>query len=108
MTPEERRHWQEWFDRNEQPGGAEDPAKTARLVELEELLALARLGLEMRRAQRDYFEAKKRMPHAPVGGDVWRRLRGLEERFDRAAREALNREQQALPGMGGEEGGEPP
>lgn len=80
---------------------------TVALVPLSELVALARLGLAMRKAQRDYFDRKRSQPHMPVTGDVWRAVRDLEKRFDAVALDALNRERQCLPGMGGAEGGAP-
>lgn len=76
--------------------------KTVHLVPLSVLTDLARLGLAMRRAQRDFFEARKKNPG--VRSDVeFREAKDAERRFDTAVRDALARERVSLPGL---EGGE--
>lgn len=67
---------------------------------LSECLQLARIGLEMRRAQRTYFRKRKEQPHANLNVE-YRIAREAEERFDSATHAALQREQLTLPGMSG-------
>lgn len=62
------------------------------------LVELARLGAVMRRAQRAYFEKRRRMPHVAHDAE-WRAARDAEKRFDAAVIEALNSERPSLPGM---------
>jgi len=75
---------------------------TVAMVELRELTELARLGLEMRRLQKAYFARRKAAPHANHDAEFRAALKA-EERFESAAKAALNRERQSLPGMGGGE-----
>lgn len=75
---------------------------TVKLVPLGELTALARLGIAMRKAQRAYFTKRKEMPHVSADTE-WREARNAERRFDDACTDALARERQQLPGMGGED-----
>jgi hypothetical protein len=68
-----------------------------------ELVKLAQLGHAMRKAQRAYFDARKRQPHVKPVAEL-NASRDLERRFDAAVRDALTRERVELPGFG--EGGE--
>lgn len=78
-------------------------ADTAVFVPLADVLKLAQLGKDMRRAQQRYFAARKAAPT----GDHREQLsaaRDLERRFDRECAELIARERVCLPGMEG--GGE--
>jgi hypothetical protein len=77
-----------------------DHNDTVQLVELRELVELARVVLEMRKAQRAYFEARRERPHGDHTS-AYRHARSLEVKVDSAAHAALAREQQSLPGMEG-------
>lgn len=73
----------------------QDGPPTVVLIPLGELLALARLGLLMRRTQREFFEARKRCPHGRSDAE-FRAAKDAERRFDAALTAALAREQPAL------------
>ncbi|VTR95253.1 unnamed protein product [Gemmata massiliana] len=81
------------------PTPEEELPETVVLVPLRELTDLARLGLRMRRAQKNFFQRRKEQPHIPANTEL-RLARDAEDAFDQAARDALNREQGTLPGMG--------
>jgi hypothetical protein len=85
-----------------------DAEKTVLMVPLTELLELARLGHEMRRAQRLYWRRRRELPHAPADTEL-RAAKNAEDKFDAAVSSALARQRQTIPGMeaAGEEGGEP-
>lgn len=70
------------------------------VVPLGEYLQLARTVYDCRRAQRSYWEAKKRTPHATPQAE-WQAVRRAEQRLDLAVRDALARERLPLPGMKG-------
>lgn len=71
---------------------------TGATVPLADLLALAALGAAMRKAQRAYFEMRKRMPHSSADVE-YRAARAAEKRFDSAVSDALARDRQSLPGL---------
>lgn len=80
--------------------------KTAKLVPLSDLVALAKLGKAMRDAQKEFFAKRRAAPHAPADTEL-ANARDTERRFDKAVAAALKQEQQALkgeqlflPGMG--------
>ena len=79
------------------PEGTEP--ETVKFVPMRELTELARIGLEMRRAQRAYFDAKRERPNSDHS-TAYRYARQCEQRFERVAKDALAQEQQTLPGMG--------
>jgi len=74
---------------------------TTEFVPLADLIALARLGSRMRRAQQAYFKRRKEMPYLPAESEL-RTAQDAERKFDAAVKEALAREQGTLPGMGGD------
>lgn len=72
---------------------------TVALVPLAELLDLARLGKEMRRAQRAFFEQRKQNPHTPATAAL-AAARDGERRFDAAIAKVLAREKRpSMPGL---------
>ncbi|HEX4614244.1 MAG TPA: hypothetical protein VH092_39115 [Urbifossiella sp.] len=73
--------------------------ETVHLVELAELLTLAKMGYAMRKAQRAYFDARKANQHVNAT-DRFLAARTAEVQFDRAVARALERERVGLPGMG--------
>lgn len=68
------------------------------LAPLCDLIGLARIGAEMRRAQSAYFRARKERPNSYHLSE-YRHARQMESRFDAATHDTLQREQQTLPGM---------
>lgn len=65
-------------------------------VPLRDLVDLAVLGKEMRRAQRAYFEARRGSATSAQCQDLLRRAKWLEEKFDRACESAADRERRTL------------
>lgn len=81
---------------------------TVRFVPLRELTDLARLVQSTRKAQRAYFKRraelqKKKLTHLDANDELQAAMR-LERQLDDAAREALDRERQTIPGMDSEGG----
>jgi len=73
-------------------------------VPLGDLLGLAQLGAAMRKAQKAYFDHRKKFPGLSADTE-YRAARAAEKRFDSALEDALSRDRQSLPGFGAEEGG---
>jgi hypothetical protein len=71
--------------------------KTVRLVPLDDLVALARIVGDMRKAQRRYFEARKKQPHVDHVG-LLRESIDAERRCDAAVADAIGKGA-TLPGM---------
>lgn len=72
--------------------------EAVRLVPLADLVALARLGLVMRKAQAAYFAARRAKPYSAADSEL-RAAKHAEDRFDAEARAVMRREQGELPGM---------
>src|SRR5438128_2076695 len=62
---------------------------TVKLVPIADVLRLAELGVAMRKAQRDYFQARKEQPHCDHT-TAYRAARSAESRFDAACRDVLS------------------
>jgi hypothetical protein len=74
-------------------------AKTARLVPLADLVALARLGERMRKAQNRFFKQRREQPQMS-DDTLLREARAVEREFDAAVAAAIARDKQpALPDL---------
>lgn len=69
------------------------------------LIDLAYLCASLRKAQRQYFAARKRRPHDPCEKEL-RAARSWESQVDAAVAAILASQQKTLPGL--EEGGDGP
>lgn len=68
-----------------------------------DLFKMARLVVQMFKAQRAYFDAKKLQPHVKPEAELRESL-AIEKRLAAFAADVLARERQTLPGMGAEGG----
>lgn len=89
------------------PDHAGDLERTVPMVPLEELLDLnrryagfARVVAAMRKAQRAYFDAKKRNRFVSPDPE-WQAARAAEKRCDAALPDALNADRRPIPGLEG-------